>query len=74
MQDYEEMYGAEEAIFRRGQTDGYFRSAFDPRLLAVTYQGAVDAMLGYLDSHPEIDEDEYAAAVAAVLLDGIVAR
>lgn len=73
-QDYEEMYGAQEAIFRRGQTDGYFRETLDPRLLAVTYQGAVDGMLGYLDGHPEIDADDYAATVASVLLDGIVVR
>lgn len=74
LQDYEEMYGAQETIFARGQSDGYFRDTFDPRLLAVTYQGAVDAMLTYLDSHPDIDADEYAATVAEILLDGIVAR
>jgi len=68
------MYGAQEAIFRRGQAEGYFRSTFDPRLLAVTYQGVVDAMLGYLDSHPDIDAEDYAATVAGVLLDGIVDR
>lgn len=73
LQDYEEMYGAQEAIFKRGQADGYFRKTLDPRILAVTYQGAVDAMLGYLDGHPDIEANDYADTVATVLLNGIVA-
>ena len=72
--DYEDTYLAQEAIFRQGQQDGHFRPGLDPRLLAVTYQGAVDAMLGYLDAHPEIDGDGYASMVADALLDGFTVR
>lgn len=72
--DYEDTYLAQEAIFRQGQLDGQFRPGLDPRLLAVTYQGAVDAMLGYLEAHPEIDGDGYASMVADALLDGFTAR
>ena len=72
LQDYEEM-----TELRKPSSGGARPTATfvprRPRLLAVTYQGAVDAMLGYLDSHPDIDADDYAATVAAVLLDGIVA-
>jgi AcrR family transcriptional regulator len=74
LDDYEELYVAQEAIFRRGQEEGDFRADHDPRLLAVTYQGAVDAMLGYLDAHPGEDPDRHAAAVADVLLSGINRR
>jgi AcrR family transcriptional regulator len=69
--DLNGLYAAQEAIFRRGQQDGQFRDNLDPRLLAVTYQGAVDSMLGYLDAYPETDADELADTVAEVLLGGM---
>lgn len=65
--DYEELYQGQEALFRRGQEDGAFRR-FDTRVMAVTYQGAIDAMLSYLDTHPETDVDRYADALADILL------
>lgn len=65
--DYEEIYRGEEALFRRGQEEGAFRD-FDTRIMAVTYQAAVDAMLSYLDTHPEIDADQYADELADILL------
>ena len=74
LDDYEELYVAQEAIFRRGQQEGHFRNDHDPRLLAVTYQGAVDAMLAYLETHPGADPQRHAAAVADVLLSGINLR
>lgn len=50
------------------QQDGDFRDTLDLRLLAVTYQGAVDNMLGYLDAYPDnphartpTDREVYAA-------------
>ncbi|MEO8829263.1 TetR/AcrR family transcriptional regulator [Lapillicoccus sp.] len=49
---YEETYQAQEQLFRRGQAEGSLRE-FDTRVMAVTYQGAVDAMLGYLESHTD---------------------
>ncbi len=48
-----------------------FRADLDPLLLAVTYQGAVDSMLGFLDAHPHADADQHAATVADILLGGI---
>jgi AcrR family transcriptional regulator len=72
-QDMEDLYAAQEEIFRRGQREGDFRDSLDPRILAVTYQGAVDGMLGYLDAHPEVDAERHAETVAEVLLGGMVA-
>lgn len=71
LQAYEDTYLAQEALFRRGQAEGSLRS-FDTRVMAVTYQGAVDAMLAYLDSRPEVDPAVYAESLAEILLPGIV--
>lgn len=71
LDDYDDTYASQEAIFRRGQDDGDFRADHDPRLLAVTYQGAVDSMLNYLEVHSELDARAYADLVADVLLDGM---
>jgi AcrR family transcriptional regulator len=65
--DYEDVYQAQEALFRRGQAEGSFRP-FDTRVMAVTYQGAIDMMLAYIDSHPDTDADRYADALADILL------
>lgn len=70
-QDMDDLYSSQEAIFRRGQQEGDFRDTLDPRLLAVTYQGAVDSMLGYLDAYPDTDAERYADTLAEVLLGGI---
>ena len=70
LREYEETYALQATLFRRGQDEGSLRS-FDTRYLAVTYQGAIDTMLAYLDSHPGTDADEYAAAVAEMFLTGI---
>lgn len=71
VEDFEETYARQEAIFRRGQADGDLRADLDPRAMAVTYQGAVDGMLGYLDAHPDLDAEEYAQTVAEILLGGL---
>ncbi|MBO0825364.1 MAG: TetR family transcriptional regulator [Actinobacteria bacterium] len=71
LRDYEELYQGQEGLFRRGQAEGDFRR-FDTRVMAITYQGAVDAMLAYLDSHPETDVDRYASALADILLAAMV--
>jgi AcrR family transcriptional regulator len=65
--DYEELYQGQQALFQRGQAEGAFR-ALDTRVMAITYQGAVDAMLSYLDSHPDANVDQYADALADILL------
>lgn len=71
-QDLDALYSAQEEIFRRGQREGDFLERLDPRVLAVTYQGAVDSMLGYLDAYPESDADRHAETLAEVLLGGMV--
>ncbi len=70
LSDYDDAYAAQADIFRRGQAEGDIRPDLDPMLLAVTYQGAVDSMLGYLDAHPDADADRHADTVADVLLGG----
>jgi len=72
--DYEETYGFQEALFRRGQEEGTIRAELDPRHLAVTYQGAVDTMLAHLDTYPESDAEAFAASVAEILLGGMAVR
>ncbi|MFE1770896.1 TetR/AcrR family transcriptional regulator [Streptomyces sp. NPDC059008] len=67
---YEETYQAQESLFRRGQAEGTLRD-FDTRVMAVTYQGAIDMMLGYLGSNPRVDPDDYADKLADILLTGI---
>ncbi|NEA40331.1 TetR/AcrR family transcriptional regulator [Streptomyces sp. SID11385] len=68
--DYEQTYQGQEALFRRGQEEGTLRD-FDTRVMAVTYQGAVDTMLTYLHSHPEADADRYADALADLVVTAI---
>lgn len=67
---YEESYQAQELLFRRGQAEGSLRE-FDTRVMAITYQGAIDMMLGYLGSNPDVDPDDYADKLADILLSGI---
>lgn len=64
---YEETYQLQERLFRRGQAEGSLRE-FDTRVMAVTYQGAIDTMLGYFDAHPETDVDAYAVALADLIV------
>jgi AcrR family transcriptional regulator len=72
--DLAELRTAQAAIFSRGQAEGTFRASLNPLFLAVTYQGAVDSMLDYLDAYPETDAAAYAETVADVLLGGITRR
>ncbi|SDS58355.1 TetR/AcrR family transcriptional regulator [Microlunatus soli] len=67
---YEETYRQQQELFRRGQRSGELRD-FDTRVMAVTYQGAIDTMLAYLASHSEQDADEYADALADLLINAI---
>ena len=67
---YEETYRAQESLFRRGQAEGALRG-FDTRVMAVTYQGAIDMMLAYLETNPDVDPERYADELAEVLLVGI---
>lgn len=70
---YEDTYRLQERLFRRGQDEGSLR-AFDTRVMAVSYQGAIDMMLGYLRLHPDLDPGSYADSLADLLLDGMRAH
>lgn len=67
---YEQTYLGQEELFRRGQAEGSLRD-FDPRVMAVTYQGSIDSMLAYLEDHPTVDPREYASELAEILLSGL---
>lgn len=67
---YEESYLGQEELFRRGQAEGSLGD-FDTRVMAVTYQGSIDAMLAYLQIHPELDPQAYADRLAEILLVGM---
>jgi AcrR family transcriptional regulator len=67
---YEDTYQAQEQLLMRGQQEGSLRD-FDTRIMAVTYQGAVDTMIAYLDAHPEADAYAYADALTDLLLRAI---
>jgi AcrR family transcriptional regulator len=71
--DYEETYRAQQVLFERGQAEGSLRPV-DSRVLAVTYQGAIDTMLHYADVHPDADLEHYADTLADILLGGIENR
>lgn len=65
--DYDPLYESQEQLFRRGQAEGWFRP-FDVRVMAVTYQGAIDMMLSYADSHPDTDVEQYAESLIDIIL------
>ncbi|MEJ3652988.1 TetR/AcrR family transcriptional regulator [Actinomycetes bacterium KLBMP 9759] len=70
---YEQTYLGQEELFRRGQAEGSLGD-FDTRVMAVTYQGSIDVMLAYLEEHPDVEPDDYAAKLAEILLGGMQAR
>lgn len=67
---YEEADRLLEALFRRGRTEGSLRG-LDARVTAVTYNAAIDMMLGYVRLHPDIDPGYCAGRLADILLGGI---
>lgn len=67
---YEQTYRAQEQLLRRGQQEGTL-GEFDTRVMAVTYQGAIDTMLAYLDTHPDTDPTTYADTLADILLNAM---
>ena len=70
---YEDTYQAQEQLLRRGQDEGTIR-ALDTRVAVVTYQAGVDAMIAYLDTHPETDRAQYANALADLIIGALECR
>ncbi|MGS2647601.1 TetR family transcriptional regulator [Streptosporangium sp. LJ11] len=59
----EPIYRDRETLFRLGQQNGEFRS-FDPRVMSVTVQAAIDAMFAYWVTHPDHDLEAHADELA----------
>jgi AcrR family transcriptional regulator len=59
----EPIYEAREELFRRGQQSGELRS-FDPRVMAVTVQAAIDEMFAYWVTYPDHDLTAHADELA----------
>jgi AcrR family transcriptional regulator len=59
----EQIYEWQEAAFRHGQQTGELRS-FDPRVMAVSVQGAIDTMFAYWAAYPDHDLDAHARELA----------
>ncbi|PSK81397.1 TetR family transcriptional regulator [Murinocardiopsis flavida] len=57
------LYEGLEGLYRSGQESGAFRD-FDPRVMAVTQQSAIDAMFAYWVANPGHDLDAHAAELA----------
>lgn len=67
---YDSIYAEHEQLLARGQSEGSIRGG-DLRTMAVNYQGVIDATLGYLQAHPDVDPERYAEGAADLLLDGL---
>ena len=57
------IYQWQEGAFRHGQQTGEFRS-FDPRVMAVTVQAAIDDMFAYWAAYPDHDLEAHARELA----------
>jgi TetR/AcrR family transcriptional regulator, fatty acid metabolism regulator protein len=59
----EPVYEGREAVFRRGQQAGEFRS-FDPRVMSIAVQDAIDGMFAYWVTYPDHDLEAHADELA----------
>ncbi|AOS63953.1 TetR/AcrR family transcriptional regulator [Actinoalloteichus hymeniacidonis] len=59
----EDLYRSQEEIFRAGQEAGEFRQ-FDTRVMAVSLEAAIDAMVSYLGEYPDHDIAAHAEQLA----------
>lgn len=59
----EPLYQSQEKIFLDGQATGELR-AFDTRVMAVSLEAAIDAMVGYWATFPEHDVEAHAEELA----------
>lgn len=66
MHTNEELYQGMEYVYRLGQSTGEFRR-FDPRVMAVTQQAAVDHMFAYWITHPDHDLEAHATELADLM-------
>lgn len=68
----ESIYQGLEAEFRTGQASGELRT-FDTRVMAVTVQAGIDAMIAYWHSYPEHDLAAHADELADLITHAITA-
>ncbi|WP_280423202.1 TetR/AcrR family transcriptional regulator [Nocardia carnea] len=69
----ESIYQGLEAEFRTGQDSGELRR-FDTRVMAVTVQAGIDAMIAYWHSYPEHDLGAHADELADLITHAIAAN
>ncbi|MEQ3548988.1 TetR/AcrR family transcriptional regulator [Pseudonocardia nematodicida] len=69
----EPYYQRLEETFRAGQESGELRD-FDARVMAVTVQAAIDAMVAYADTHPDHDITAHAEQLAELFERAIARR
>ncbi|ASO21109.1 HTH-type transcriptional regulator TtgR [Actinoalloteichus hoggarensis] len=69
----EPIYQSQEAMLRAGQDSGELRD-FDARVMAVTVQAAIDAMIAYWGAYPEHDIAAHAEQLADLFENGIRAH
>lgn len=65
--DNAEIYRGSERLYQRGREEGHFRD-FDARVMAVTFQAALDSMFAYAEAYPETDLTAYADALADLMV------
>jgi TetR/AcrR family transcriptional regulator, fatty acid metabolism regulator protein len=70
MHTSELLFSGLEDIYLGGQASGEFRQ-FDARVMAVTHQAAVEAMIAYWSLHPEVDLDAYARSLSGLLVHAV---
>ncbi len=68
--DAEPLIAGIEQLFIAGKTQGVFRADLNTRIMAITYQSAIEAMHRHFDIHPEADITEYADELVDILLRG----
>lgn len=73
MHTNEPLYQPLEDAFRRGQESGELRD-FDTRVMAISYQSALDAMFGYWALNPEWDLTAHAEQVSDLFVRAIRAE
>lgn len=72
--DAGQLHDALEGLFRAGQASGHFRADLDTRVMAITYQAAIDAMHTHIDTEPDADPVRYADSLVDILLAAVRPR
>lgn len=69
--DAEPVLAGYERLFSQGKEEGVFRADLDTRVMAVTYDAAINAMNRHFDAYPDDDVDTYVTELVRILLLGV---